>query len=178
MRKSLFSALIDRRIVSLEDVVIVENGIRFAPQNSLVFETDEGTIFQLLVSHTQKSFHKCESRSSLQIEGEYESGAEAKTEPSTWNSSSPFWVSSVTEISAGRGNDRRLFGVIFRSKTESTIAICTEGDEAEIMDEDDLMNVSRAALPMCVEVLYSLFSKDVERALQIAETRDRERGSQ
>jgi len=139
----LFHDLLGQTIVSLARVALIQDGEQDdhgSPlMDTLLISLSNDITFELLVEQDSIRFEPLQTLEDLFVGFDLEPTEKLAIDASEKIAMLPQPVDSLTEIWAGEANAQFLVAVSFWNEYKQHIlAVCTEGDEAEIMTLDGL----------------------------------------
>lgn len=137
--KGQFQPLLGQTITSLARVALVQNNEVAPLMDTLLFTLTDSRKFELLVEQGTVKFEEVSLTNNLFAGFELESSEQLIAYPCTEIAEIPQTIASLTEIWAGKGETEFLVAVSFWDRDKhNIISVCTEGDEAELMNLEEL----------------------------------------
>ncbi len=137
--KGQFQALLGQTIASLGRVALVQDNDVSPLMDTLLFTLADSRNFELLVEQDTVQFKELSTTNSLFAGFELEPKEQLVVCPVEEIAGIPQTIGSLTEIWAGKGEKEFLVAVGFWNQDKHhIISVCTEGDEAELMNLEEL----------------------------------------
>ncbi len=137
--KGQFQALLGQTIASLARVALVQDNDASPLMDTLLFTLTDSRNFELLVEQDTVQFQELSATNGLFAGFELEPREQLVVSPSEKIAGISQTVGSLTEIWAGSGETEFLVAVSFWDQNKHhIISVCTEGDEAELMNLEEL----------------------------------------
>ena len=137
--KGQFQALLGQAIASLARVALAQDNAPSPLMDTLLFTLADSRSFELLVEQDTVKFKELSAISGLFAGFELEPNEQFVICPLEEIIVRPQTATSLTETWAGKGETEFLVAVSFWDRDKHhIISICTEGDEAELMNLEEL----------------------------------------
>ncbi|GAA6619774.1 hypothetical protein [Scytonema sp. NUACC26] len=137
--KGQFQALLGQTIASVARVALAQDNDTSPLMDTLLFTLTDSRNFELLVEQDTVKFEELSTTNGLFAGFELEPREKLAILPSEEIAGIPQKVASLTEIWAGKGETEFLVAVSFWNRDKQHIvSVCTEGDEAELMNLEEL----------------------------------------
>ena len=137
--KGQVQALLGQTLASLARVALAQDNVPSPLMDTLLFNLADSRSFELLVEQDTVNFKELSATSSLFAGFELEPSEQLLSFPLKEIALRPQTVASLTEIWAGKGESEFLVAVSFWDRDQHhIISVCTEGDEAELMNLEEL----------------------------------------
>ncbi len=136
--KGQFQALLGQTITSLARVALQDKDL--SPlMDTLLFTLADSRNFELLVEQDTVKFEELSLTNNLFAAFELEPSEQLIACPCTEIAGIPQTIASLTEIWAGKEETEFLVAISFWDRDKhNIISVCTEGDEAELMNLEEL----------------------------------------
>lgn len=135
-----FQVLLGQTITSIDRVALVQNDLPSLLMDTLLFCLTDTRRFELLVQQDTVRFEELPVTNGLFADFELEPGEQLIVYPTEeFDVKLPQTVASLTEIWASDGETKFLVAISFWDHTRHhIISVCTEGDSAELMTQQEL----------------------------------------
>ncbi len=137
--KGQFQALLGQTVTSLSRVALAEDNKLSPLMDTLLFSLADSRKFELLVEEDTVKFEEISLTNDLFASFELEPSEQLIACPPEEIATIPQTIASLTEIWAGKEEKEFLVAISFWKQDKNhIISVCTEGDEAELMNLEEL----------------------------------------
>jgi len=160
-----FHVLLGQTITSIDRVALAQDDKRSLLMDTLLFSLTDTRRFELLVQQDTVRFEELPVTDGLFADFELESGEQLMVCPTEeLDVKLPQTVASLTEIWASNGEKSQfLVAISFWDRTRHhIISVCTEGDSAELMTQEELRQRTDDMVFSYGNLSYRLYTSSFE----------------